>query len=46
MTLTNKIKKIDLLLSVKEEKLQELEKIIQSNAGSELPDLLERSMCL
>jgi hypothetical protein len=44
MTLSNKIKKLESLLVVREEKLLELEKIIQSNNGVELPDLLERSM--
>lgn len=46
MTLNNKVKKIELLLTVKEEKIQELEKIIQSNAGSEVPDLLDKSVFL
>lgn len=33
MTLINKLKKIESLINVKEEKIQELEKIIQSNTG-------------
>jgi len=44
MTLTNRLKKIEQLLHMKEEKISELEKIIQSTANNELPDLLERSV--
>lgn len=46
MTLGNRLKKIDQLLTVKEEKIGELEKIIQSNHSSEWPDLLERSVIM
>lgn len=40
MTFGNKIKKIEQLMTVKEEKIAELEKIIQTNTSNELPELL------
>jgi predicted nucleic acid-binding Zn-ribbon protein len=44
--LVNKLKKLEGILQVRDDKVAELEKIIQSSVGGESSDLLEHSLYL